>query len=165
MHGNGVFKMKKQLLVIATLTLVNLPMHAKDKAHYDYQDGVLQSFRTEDTGQQCSTTSDTNGTVDATTDDSATINTSTTSSTSCRDTQRALYTLKVADNTFVLTPSTTGKGAALGMATLGWSQVFAKNSVLAYQLPGTHVQIRSDGKHYFIRINDRESMYSLVGAQ
>jgi hypothetical protein len=85
--------------------------------------------------------------------------------TTCHDTQRALYTFKVAENTFVLTHLTqaeSGKGTAAGIATLGWSRVFAKNSVLAYQLPGTRIQIRSDGKHYFVKIGDRESLYSIV---
>jgi hypothetical protein len=42
---------------------------AKDKPQYTYQDGVLQSFRTEHTGTQCSHSSSTSGDIDAKTDD------------------------------------------------------------------------------------------------
>jgi hypothetical protein len=155
---------------LALLFLLSTPIaFAKDKTVYSYQDGVLQSFRTEQTGKRCSSDADTNGTVNANTDDAGntngTVHTTTTGSTTCHDTQRALYTVKVAENTFVLTPAESGKGTAAGFATLGWSRVFAKNSVLAYQLPGTRIQIRSDGKHYFVKIGDRESLYSIVGAE
>lgn len=155
---------------LALLFLLTIPIaFAKDKPVYSYHDGVLQSFRTERTGKSCSSDADTNGTVNANTDDSGstngTVHATTTGSTTCHDTERALYTIKVAENTLVLTPALSGKGTAAGLATLGWSSVFAKNSVLAHQLPGTRIQIRSDGKHYFVKIADRESLYSIVGAE
>jgi hypothetical protein len=50
-------------------------------------------------------------------------------------------------------------GALLSM---GWSTVFAKNSVLANRLPGTVLLLRGDGKHYYIKIGNRESMYAAV---
>jgi hypothetical protein len=40
--------------------------------------------------------------------------------------------------------------------------VFTKNSSLAYQLPGTQIKLRSDGKHFFVKVGKRESMYSIV---
>ena len=139
---------------------------AKDKSVYSYQDGVLQSFRTEQTGKKCSSDADTNGTVNATTDDAGntngTVRATTTGTTTCHDTQRTLYTVKVAENILVVTPAESGKATAAGFATLGWSRVFAKNNVLAYQLPGTPIKIRSDGKHYFVKIGDHESIYSVV---
>jgi hypothetical protein len=51
------------------------------------------------------------------------------------------------------------------MLSLGWSTVFAKNSVLANRLPGTALLLRGDGKHYFIKIGDRESMYATVAVR
>jgi hypothetical protein len=57
-------------------------------------------------------------------------------------------------------------GAKAGaMLSLGWSTVFAKNSVLANRLPGTALLLRGDGKHYFIKIGDRESMYATVAVR
>src|ERR1700753_853690 len=94
--------------VLVLCFLLTLPAAGKDRPQYTYQDGVLQSFRTEHTGTTCSHTSDTSGAVNANTDDSGntsgTINATTTGSTSCADTERALYTIKSGDNTFVLTP-------------------------------------------------------------
>jgi len=155
---------------LVLLFLLSTPVaFAKDKPVYSYQDGVFQSFHTEQTGSRCSSDADTNGTVNANTDNTGNTNgavrSTTTGSTTCHDTQRTLYTVKVSDNTFILTPAESGKGTAAGYATLGWSRAFAKNNVLAYQLPGAKIQIRSDGKHYFIRMGDRESMYSIVGAE
>jgi hypothetical protein len=150
------------LKALALLFLLTTPIaFAKDKPVYSYQDGVFQSFRTEQTGNKCSSDADTNGTVNANTDNSGntneTVHTTTTGSTTCHDTQRTIYTVKVSENTFVLTPAESGNGTAGGYATLGWSRAFAKNNVLAYQLPGAKIQFRSDGKHY--------SMYSIVGAE
>jgi len=156
--------------VLALLFLLSIPTaFAKDKSVYSYQDGVLQSFHTEQTGKKCSSNADTNGTVNANTDDNGntngTVHAATTGSATCHDTQRALYIVKVGENTFVLTPAESGKGTAAGIATLGWSRVFAKNNVLAYQLPGSPIKIRSDGKHYIVKIGDRESLYSIIGAE
>ena len=39
----------------------------------------------------------------------------------------------------------------------GSSTAFAKDSVLAYRLPVTGLLLRGDGKHYFVRIGNRES--------
>jgi hypothetical protein len=149
--------------------LLTLPAAGKDRPQYTYQDGVLQSFRTEQTGTQCSHTSDTSGTVNANTDDdgrtNGTVDATTTGRTSCEDTERALYTVKSGDNTFVLTPDR-GTGAKAGaLLSMGWSTVFAKNSVLANRLPGTVLLLRGDGKHYFIKIGNRESMYAAVAVR
>jgi hypothetical protein len=149
--------------------LLTLPAFAKDRPQYTYQDGVLQSFRTEHTGTECSHTSDTSGTVSAKTDDdghtTGTVDATTTGRTSCEDTQKALYTVKSGDNTFVLTPDR-GTGAKVGaLLSGGWSTMFTKNSVLASRLPGTVLLLRGDGKHYYVKIGNRESMYATVAVQ
>lgn len=149
--------------------LLTLPAAGKDRPRYTYQDGVLESFRTEHTGTQCSHTSDTSGTVNANTDSdgdtNGTVNATTIGSTSCADTERALYTVKSGENTFVLTPDH-GTGAKAGaVLSMGWSAAFAKSSVLANRLPGTALLLRGDGKHYYVKIDNRESMYAAVGVQ
>jgi hypothetical protein len=149
--------------------LLTLPAARKDRPQYTYQDGVLQSFRTEQTGTRCSQSSDTSGTVNANTDDdgrtNGTVNATTTGSTSCEDTERALYTVKSGENTFVLTPDR-GTGAKAGaLVSMGWSTAFAKSSVLANRLPGTALLLRGDGKHYYVKIGDRESMYAAVAVR
>ncbi len=42
---------------------------------------------------------------------------------------------------------------------------FAKSSVLANRVSGTVLLLRGDGKHYFIKIGDRESMYAAVAVR
>lgn len=142
---------------------------AKKKPSYTYQDGVLISFRTETAGSLCSQTANTSGTVHANTDDAGNtdgnMNATTTGYSNCSNTRRALYTVKSGNNILVLSPALSEKAAVRGMATMGWSFLFTKNSVLAYQLPGTHFLLRADGKHYFVKLGKRESMYEIVEAK
>jgi co-chaperonin GroES (HSP10) len=142
------------------------PAAGKDRPQYNYQDGILVSFRSEQNGTTCSHSSDTSGTVNAKTDDdgntNGTVNATTTGRTSCQDTERTLYTVKSGDNTFVLTPDH-GSGAKAGaVLSMGWSAAFMKRSVLANRMPGTTLLLRGDGKHYFVKIGDRESMFTAV---
>jgi len=68
----------------------------------------------------------------------------------------SLYAVRSGENTFVLTPDR-GAGAKAGaLLSMGWSTVFSKNSVLANRLPGTVLLLRGDGKHYFIKIGNRD---------
>ncbi len=130
--------------------LLVLPAAGKDRPQYNYQDGILVSFRTEQNGLDCSHTANTS-------DDG-----STTGRSSCQDTERTLYTVKSGDNTFVLTPDH-GSGAKAGaVLSMGWSAAFMKRSVLANRMPGTPLLLRGDGKHYFVKIGDRESMFTAV---
>ena len=138
---------------------------AKDKPQYSYQDGVLLSFRMQPTGSECTNNDETSGTVNANTDSngdtSGRVSTNTTGTASCRDTERALYTIKSGGSTYLLTPDHS-TGANLGMALFPLAGVFTRNSSLAYQLPGTQIKLRSDGKHFFVKVGKRESMYSIV---
>ena len=148
--------------------LGSAPVFAKDKPQYSYQDGVLQAFRMQTTGNKCTGTADTSGTVSANTDSSGdtrgTVNATTNGSASCRDTERPLYTIKSGENTYVLTPDH-NTGTNIGVAMFPLAGVLTKNSSLAYQPPGTAVKLRSDGNHFFVKVGKKESMYSVVGAQ
>lgn len=86
-------------------------------------------------------------------------------STSCEDTERVLYTVRSGDNTFVLTPDRETGAKAGALLSMGWSTAFSKNSVLANRLPGTVLLLRGDGKHYFVKIGNRESMYAAVAVR
>jgi hypothetical protein len=150
------------------LGLLSVPASAKDKPIYTYQSAVLQSFHSETTGTHCSGSADTDGTVDVNTNGGSTRGTtqSTTSgSATCSDRQRVVYKIKTGENTVFLTPYSPLKKEGGGLIGLGWNKAFAKDSVLAYQLPGATLQIRSDGKHYYVKVGDRESAYTVVGAQ
>ena len=58
---------------------------------------------------------------------------------------------------YALTPLSTGE-----RATLGWGKEFSKYSSLDHQLPGTSLKVRDDGRHFFVRVGNRESMYSAI---
>ncbi len=58
---------------------------------------------------------------------------------------------------YSLTPLSTGE-----RATLGWGKGFSKYSSLDHQPAGTSLKVRDDGKHFFVRVGNRESMYSAI---
>jgi hypothetical protein len=135
--------------------------YAKDKPQFDYQDAILVSFQTVHSGSSCSAS----GTVKGEEDSSGNVTGTTNSNSSCVDDTVRHYTLKVGDHTYALRPALTKGKAALGMATLGWSAVFAKNSVLSNLLPGTHVLVRTDESGFYVKVGKRESRYAIVGAE
>jgi hypothetical protein len=123
---------------------------------YVYQDAVLKSFRMVADGQSCSGSTtgkvENDGKIDANT------------STSCTNTTKAIYTIVVGEQTFTLTPALVGKALAGSLLTLGYADLFKKQSCLYGQLPGTHILIRSDGAIFHVKVGKRESTYKLVGA-
>ncbi len=162
--------MKFLLMVLAAAILCPIAS-AKDKALLDsaYQDAMLVKFVTVTTGTSCSHKSNTTGTVDATTDadgnTDGTVRATTSGSTNCSNDITRYYTISVGEQTFVIEPEMTKgqKGAAL--ATMGWSAVFAKQSVLANQLPGVHILVRSDAAGLWVKVGKRESRFRMVDAQ
>ena len=58
---------------------------------------------------------------------------------------------------YALTPLSAGE-----RATLGWGKGFSKYSSLDHQPAGTLLKVRDDGKHIFVRVGNRESMYSAI---
>ena len=159
-----------KLACIALAGLLAVPAVAKDKAPDSaYQEAVLVKFTTVTTGTSCSHSASTTGDVDATTSDdgntTGTVKATTSGSTDCSDVTRRHYTLAVGQQTFVIEPEPTKGQKGVAMATLGWSAAFAKQSVLADQLPGTHVRVRSDGSGFCVKLGKRESRYSAISAQ
>lgn len=57
-----------------------------------------------------------------------------------------------------------GKQAGTALATMGWSAVFAKKSVLYGQMPGAHFQVYFEGSLLHIKIGKRESLFTIVSA-
>ncbi len=146
--------------IAATLLLlaVAYPALAKNKLKdSDYQSATLLSFHTESRGSSCS--GKTNGQVD----DSGNVTART--STECSDSQVRIYTIRVGERTLSIEPAATGKQIAKGMATLGWSEVFSKGSVLRDQLPGAQIKVRSDSSGLYVRVGKKESKFKIVEAQ
>jgi hypothetical protein len=142
---------KKLALIVL---LLSPAVWAKEKpAPADYQDAVLVSFRTVATGSSCSHSSTTSGNVDATTDDdgntTGTVKATTEGSTNCSDTGWVYYTIAVGSHTYVVHHA----------VTFGF-----RNSNLYRQLPGTHLQVRTDAKGFYVLVNNKESKFVVVEA-
>lgn len=109
-------------------------------------------------GQSCSTSATTNAT--ATGNSTATANI--TANTTCSPTRQALYTVAVANQVMVITPTISRTAALL---TLGWSAVFAHDSCLYGALPGASFKMWGEGGKYHVKLGKRESVYRLVSMQ
>lgn len=144
----------KTTLLICTILLSCTAGFAKSHPALDYQDGVLVSFRAVTTGTNCSHEAKTTGDVDADTDDnghtSGTVSAKTNGSTDCSNTYERLYTVQSGEHTYVLEY----EGAA-----------FYRPSVLAKCLPGMQVKVASDGKHFYVRIGEKESRFQIIEAK
>ena len=55
--------------------------------------------------------------------------------------------------------------SAAGRATVVLGRGFKTDSSLEHQPPGTQLKVRDDGKHFFVRVGNRESMYLAVEAR
>lgn len=167
----------KRLPAILTLTIALLASSCgtawAKKPKPVYQDGVLKDFRTAQDGTSCSTDGNTTGTVNAHTDDDGntrgTVDATTTASTSCGQRIRAYYTVVIGTHTFVLTP--TPKPPSMGKMMIpfaGPSMAFrdaAQNSVLYGLLPGTPIQMVNKDGNVYIKVDKRESEYTIVSMQ
>jgi hypothetical protein len=151
----------KRWCAVVLLFCCSVSAYAKDKAEPQYQDGVLISFRTISTGSSCSSYGNTNGSVD----DNGKIVSATHSTGSCSNNVVRLYTIKVADQTYVVRHAATGGQKATALATMGWGALFMKQSVLANQLPGTHVLVRSDPHGFYVKMGKKESKFEVVEAK
>jgi hypothetical protein len=154
--------------ILTVLLLTSVALAAK-KPEPEYQEAVLKSFKTIQAGQHCSTSSNSSGTVSGRTDEygntRGAVDTTGNASTNCTPRMATYYTVTIGDQILVLTPKDSVKATAGAMASLGWSKVFAKESCLYGQLPGSHIQIRSDDGNYHIKIGKRESLYKLISAE
>lgn len=153
----------KLIALVLTLAVLGQPAFAKENKHADsdYQDAVLVKFVTVTTGSSCSSSGDTNGKVD----DNGNVSATSSGTTNCANRTKRHYTLSVGQQTFVIEPEPTRGQKGTALATLGWSAAFAKQSVLADQLPGTHVMVRTDADGFWVKIGKRESLYRVVAAQ
>jgi hypothetical protein len=82
-----------------------------------------------------------------------------------RDEYQAEYLVKSEGILYALTPVSNATGSIAERATLGWSKAFSKNSSLYHQLPGAPLLLRDDGKHLFVKVGNRESMYTAIEAR
>lgn len=147
--------------LLLVFLLLCLPAIAEKRPEPVYQGAVLKSYHTVQSGMHCSTSGNTTGSVDAT----GSYDGNTSSNTNCRPRTHVEYTVLVGEQTLVVEPALSGSAKAGAALSLGWSRVFAKDSCLYGQLPGTHIQIRAEGGIFHIKTGKRESLYKLVSAE
>jgi hypothetical protein len=83
----------------------------------------------------------------------------------CSDVKPAQYIVKSEGVLYALTPVSSATGSIAERATLVWSKSFGKSSSLYHQQPGIPLQLRDDGRHLFVKVGNRESMYTAVEAR
>ena len=141
---------------LAVFLLLCAPGFAKAKPHYEYQDGVLVKFQDIPAGSTCNTS----GSINANTKQNGVADTS--SSTNCYSKTRRLYTIAIGEHTVVIQPVLNKKQFASVVSTYGLAAFWIKNSVLAGLRAGTHVQVRSVGDDFYVKVGQRESKYRVV---
>jgi len=122
-----------------------------------YQDGILAKVRTTVVENSCSTSTQSDAatygnTARRTIDGSA----------RCADIQGAVYTLRIGDAEYDLTPD--HSRVARASAYLPLSAAFLKQSSLANHMPGTAVKFRRDDDGFLVLVGKRESHYRIFVA-
>jgi len=72
------------------------------------------------------------------------------------------YLVKSDGTLYSLTPASSDTGSIAERAALGWSKAFGKSSSLFRQDLGTPLQLGDDGRHFFVKVDSRESKYAAV---
>jgi hypothetical protein len=119
-----------------------------------WQDGILAKVRTTVVENSCSTSTQSDAatygnTARRTIDGSA----------RCADIQGAVYTVRVGDTEYELTPD--HSRVARASAYLPLSAAFLKQSSLANHMPGTKVKFRRDDDCFVVLVGKRESHYRI----
>jgi len=109
-----------------------------------YHDGTLVSFPMQSSGSSCPGASE----------------------QICNDDYQAEYMVKSEGILYALTPASAETGDSLAeKAILGWSRTFNRTDSLYRQQPGTPLLVRDDGRHLFVKVGSRESMYMAIEAR
>jgi hypothetical protein len=147
-------------LFVCDLFVYAAPALANNKPQYTYQAGILQGFRRGQSGSNCIEGTNASGTVSTSLDSFGSTGgkafANAAGASSCDENYSVVYIVKSGGATYALTPrgdSDESKGGLLIRALI-------PHSVLDHQPPQTPIEIRSDGRHFFVKIGDRESVYS-----
>ena len=130
-------------LVITGLFAFSSVALAASPAPVSYHDGTLVSFSMPASGDNCADTSE----------------------HTCSDVDRAQYIVRSEGILYALTPVNNATGNIAERATLGWSKGLSKSSSLYHQQLGIPLQLRDDGRHFFVKVGNRESKYTAVEAR
>ena len=127
-------------LIMAGLFAFSGVAFAANVAPVSYHDGTLVSFSLPASADNCADSSQ----------------------RSCSDVNRAQYLVKSEGILYALTPVSSASDSIAQRATLGWSKALSKSSSLYHQQPGILFQLRDDGRHFFVKVGNRESKYTAI---
>jgi hypothetical protein len=130
-------------LLVAGLFAFTGVAFAAHLAPATYHDGTLVSFPTQTFGS----------------------NSPGTSEQISNDDYQAQYMVKSEGILYALTPANAATGSFAERTMLGWSRAFGRTDSLYRQQPGTPLLVRDDGRHLFVRVGSRESMYMAIEAR
>jgi hypothetical protein len=130
-------------LIIAGVFAFSGVAFAANIAPVSYHDGTLVSFSLPASGDKCPDSSE----------------------QSRSDVYRAQYMVESEGILYALTPVSSAKNSIAQKATLGWSKALGKSSSLYHQQPGILLQLRDDGRRFFVKVGNRESKYTAVEAR
>jgi hypothetical protein len=150
--------MKMRLLTTAILLSCSVFAAKKD---VEYQEAVLVDFSTVRTGSSRANS----GTVTGEVDDSGNVSGTTHGRSKCGDITTRDYRLRVGTHIYTVRPSYSGKQTATAVASFGYSRFFTKSSVLANQIPGARVLIRTDEHAFWVKLGKRESRFEVIAAK
>lgn len=122
-----------------------------------YQDGILTKVRTIVVSNACSHSTESDAAAYGNT-----ARGNVAGSASCYDIKGAVYTVRVGDAEYELSPDRSV--VARATAFLPGSAAFVKRSSLANHLPGTPVKLRTDAHGIFVLVDQRETRYSVFDA-
>lgn len=131
------------LLVFASTAFAN------EIPQYTYQDGILQGRHQEQLGNGCVESSSESESAAAT------------GFSTCADDDSIAFTVESGGAIYILTPKGDSDPSKGGLVI----RALIPHSVLANLPPHTPIKLRSDGRHFFVKMGDRESMYSVVRVQ
>lgn len=127
-------------LLICSQTWAKTPKDAQ------YQDATLVGFKDVSAGSSCTSS----GNVKATTNENGDTTGSTSGQADCSNKVVRQYTIQLGSHTFVLV--------------YGYNFLNLHND-LAKQLPGAHLQVRSDKSGFYVLIGKKEARYNIVEAK
>lgn len=138
--------MNRRLFVYSLFfTLVVSSASAKQHPDSDYQDGALVNFRTIVTGSDCKSSEEIKGSAD-----DGDIKAESEGKGSCSNSTTRVYAVKIGENTFEI--------EALPVT---WN----RTNALEKQLPGYRFRVRSEKGKLFIKIDNRETSFEVLGAR
>lgn len=130
--------------VLAALLLMTTLAFGKEKqktAHSAYMDGTLLTTKMVTTGDFTCTQEET--------------------TSHCEPDTERIFIVNLGEEILPVVPFHSKKGIALGLATMGRSEIIGKRPILWSLTDGEHFQYRIEGLNFRIKAHNQESVYTM----